>query len=86
MAQASRKQRTSARKIPEKNYMQKKSSGRQSVDSVETTDNMKQLAEEALKVGELLEVKVISHKANGIKRRTDSLKANNGARSTRARR
>ena len=56
------------------------------VASVETTDSMKQHAEEALKVGELLGVKVISHKANAIKRITDSLKAKNGACSTRNRR
>ena len=74
MAQESRKQRTSANRK------------QRTVASVETTDSMKQLAEEALKVGELLGVKVISHKANAIKRITDSLKANNGACSTRNRR
>jgi len=44
--------------------------------SFESTESMKQLAEEALKVGELLGVKVISHRANAVKRITDSLKAN----------
>uniref|UniRef100_A0A7C9D2S7 Uncharacterized protein n=2 Tax=Opuntia streptacantha TaxID=393608 RepID=A0A7C9D2S7_OPUST len=45
--------------------------------SIESTESMKQLAEEALKVGELLGVKVISHRANAVKRITESLKTNN---------
>jgi len=44
-------------------------------NSIETTDSMKQTAEEALQVGELLGVKVISHPENAIKRITDTLKA-----------
>ena len=44
-------------------------------NSIETTDTMKQTAEEALQVGELLGVKVISHPENAIKRITDTLKA-----------
>ena len=51
--------------------------GRQSIES---TESMKQLAEEALKVGELLGVKVISHRANAVKRITDTLKANRATR------
>jgi len=47
---------------------------------------MKQLAEDALAMGELLGVKVISHKANAVKRITDSLKANRGAGSMKDRR
>jgi len=43
--------------------------------SIESTESMKQLAEEALKVGEMLGIKVISHRANAVKRITDSLKA-----------
>jgi len=85
MAPASRKQRTSARKICKKNNEQD-FIGRKSMDSVETTESMKQLAEEALRVGALLGIKVTSHKANAIKGLTDSLKAKNEACSTRARR
>ena len=51
---------------------------------METTESMKLLAEEALEVGEILGVKVISHKANALKRITDSLKSNRVARSMRA--
>ena len=46
--------------------------------STDTTESMKKLAEEALVVGELLGVKVISHKAKAVKRITDSIKANRG--------
>ena len=53
--------------------------------SIETTESMKQLAEEALKLGELLGVKVISHKANAVKGITDSLKSKRVTRSMRAR-
>jgi len=48
------------------------------------TESMKQLAEEALKVGELLGVKVISHRANAVKRITDSIKANRATSLARA--
>ena len=54
--------------------------------STDTTESMKQLAEDALALGELLGVKVISHKANAVKRITDSLKANRGTGSMKARR
>ena len=54
--------------------------------STDTTESMKQLAEDALAMGELLGVKVISHKANAVKRITDSLKANRGAGSMKDRR
>uniref|UniRef100_A0A7C9ESH6 Uncharacterized protein n=1 Tax=Opuntia streptacantha TaxID=393608 RepID=A0A7C9ESH6_OPUST len=84
VAQASRKQRTSGRKISKKKNEQD-FTGRKSVDSVETTESMKQLAEEALRVGEILGIKVIKHKANAIKGLTDSIKAKSGACSTRAR-
>jgi len=52
--------------------------------SIETTESMIKLAEEALEMGELLGVKVISHKANVIKRITNSLKSNRGTSSMRA--
>ena len=51
--------------------------------SIESTESMKQLAEEALKVGEMLGIKVISHRANAVKRITDSLKANRATSSVR---
>jgi len=53
--------------------------------SIETTESMIQLAEEALAVGELLGVKVISHKENAVKRITDTLKSNRVTRSMKAR-
>ena len=59
------------------------SSNRWGRQSIETTESMKKQAEEALRVGELLGVKVISHRANAVKRITDSLKANRATRSAR---
>jgi len=53
-----------------------KGAGTSSRKSIETTESMRKLAEEALEIGEILGVKVISHKANAIKRITDSLKSN----------
>jgi len=44
-------------------------------ESIESTESMRQLAEEAIKVGELLGVKVISHRANVVKGITGSIKA-----------
>jgi len=49
--------------------------GRKSTD---TSESMKKIAEEALAVGELLGIRVISHKANAVKRITDSIKAKRG--------
>ena len=46
---------------------------------------MIQLAEEALAVGELLGVKVTSHKDNAVKRITDTLKSSRVTRSMKAR-
>lgn len=43
-------------------------------ESVKTTESMRNLAEESLKVGELLGVKVVANKENAIKRITQSLK------------
>jgi len=71
-----------ARTNAEKNCVDGSPFGRQ---SIETTESMIKLAEEALAVGELLGVKVISHKANVVKRITDSLKSNRVTRSMRAR-
>jgi len=48
--------------------------------SIETTNSMKQTAEEALKLGELLGVKVISNWDNAVKRITDTLKENRANR------
>ena len=70
-----------ARINSKKNYVEDSPPGRR---SMETTESMKQLAEEALEVGEILGVKVISHKANAVKRITDSLKSHRVARSMRA--
>jgi len=53
--------------------------------SMETTESMIQVAEEALAVGELLGVKVISQKENAIKRITDTLKSSRVTRSMKAR-
>jgi len=52
-------------------------------NSVETTDSMKKSAEEALQVGELIGVKIISHRDNAIKRITDTLKASRVQRAKR---
>jgi len=52
--------------------------------SVETTDSMVQLAEEALEIGRLLGVEVVTYKAKAVKRITDSLKFNKGAQSRRS--
>ena len=52
--------------------------------SMETTESMIQLAEEALAVGELLGVKVISQKENAIKRITGTLKSSRVTRSMKA--
>ena len=43
--------------------------------SIESTESMKKLAEEAFRVGEILGIKVISHRANAVKGITDSIKA-----------
>ena len=51
--------------------------------SVETTDSMIEIAEQALEIGKLLGVEVVSHKANAVKRITSSLKSNGGSRSRR---
>ena len=53
--------------------------------SIETSDSMLKLAEDALRVGELLGIKVISHKDKVVKRLTDSIKSHRGARSIRDR-
>lgn len=50
--------------------------------SPDTTESMKKLAEEALRIGEILGVKVIAKKGNAIKRITDSLKEDKRKRST----
>jgi len=78
-----RSQSTVARTNSEKKYVEDSPFGRQ---SIETTEIMKQLVEEALEVGELLGVKVISHKANAVKRIIDNLKSNSDTRFMRARR
>ena len=52
-------------------------------DSTETTASMRQEAEEAIKFGELLGVKVISHRENAIKRITSTLKASRVQRANR---
>ena len=43
--------------------------------SIESTESMKKLAEEALRVGEMLGIKVISHRATAVKGITGSIKA-----------
>ena len=53
--------------------------------SIETTESMIQQAEEALAVGELLGIKVTSHRENAIKRITDTLKSSRVTRSMKAR-
>ena len=72
---------TVARTRPKMKYVEDSHCSRQSIES---TESMTQLAEEALKVGELLGVKVISHRANAVKRITESLKTNRGKCSGRA--
>ena len=69
-----------ARKRDDMNYVKDNPCDRHSIES---TESMKQLAEEALKVGEVLGIKVISHRANAVKRITDSLKANRATSSVR---
>jgi len=54
-------------------------------DSQSTTESMKQIAEDALKIGELLGVKVISHRVNAVKRITDSIKESRATSSVRIR-
>uniref|UniRef100_A0A7C9DRP8 Uncharacterized protein n=2 Tax=Opuntia streptacantha TaxID=393608 RepID=A0A7C9DRP8_OPUST len=53
-------------------------------ESIETTESMKQTAEEALNIGELLGVRVISHRENAVKRITDTIKANRAQRAKRS--
>jgi len=52
--------------------------------SIETTDSMRREAEEALRVGEILGIKVVSHRENAVKRITSTLKANRAQRVERA--
>jgi len=52
--------------------------------SIESTESMKKLAEEALRVGEMLGIKVISHRAKAIKGITDSIKAKSKIGATKA--
>jgi len=73
--QVSKGQSTVVRTRAGKNNVKDSPIGRLSTD---TTESMKQLAEDALSVGEMLGIKVISHRANAVKRITDSLKANRG--------
>ena len=53
--------------------------------SIETTESMFKLAEEALQMGDLLGVKVIGHRDNAVKRITDTLKSSRVTRSMKAR-
>ena len=71
-----------ARTTLEKNCVDDSPLGTQ---SIETTNSMVKLAEEALEMGKLLGVEVITHKANAVKRITESLKSNRGTRSMRSR-
>jgi len=80
--QVSRRQSNTVRTRAGKLNVEVSPTGRLSID---TTESMKKLAEKALAVGELLGVKVISHKANAVKRITDSLKVNRGTGSSQAR-
>jgi len=43
-------------------------------DSGKTTESMVKIANEALEIGELLGIKVVSHRKNAVKRITSSLK------------
>ena len=80
--QLARKPNKEVRTKSELEYVDGSPRGRK---SIETTESMIKEAEKALEVGELLGIKVISHKANAIKRITDSLKSNRGTSSRRAR-
>jgi len=48
--------------------------------SIETTGSMRREAEEALRVGEMLGIKVVRHRENAVKRITSTLKANRAQR------
>jgi len=55
----------------------------QESDPEKTIDSMRKLAEESLKVGEMLGIKVIANKENAVKRITQTLKISRASRSTR---
>ena len=67
-----RSNRDSKRRIPNKGG---RIGSPQVSESVETTDSMRKLADDSLKMGELLGVKVIANRGNAVKRITQSLKS-----------
>ena len=51
-------------------------------ESAETTESMRNIAEEALEIGELLGLKVVANRGNTVKRITESLKNARVSKST----